>query len=157
MKRKVKKKFINLLFIYILLLSPKLIINTYSKYQSINYKQGNISIAKWNNDTLFSSNDVNLVSGNTTDDYILTINSLSEVGCEYKIILSNVPNDLLVSFNDSDYIEPNNNKIIFNNYIEAGRIYQENIVLHFKSLIDLPNLDNYKIKIDVVFSQIGGV
>lgn len=156
MKRRIKKKFINLTLIYLIVLTPKLVINTYSKYESIINKQSEVSIAKWDINTTFSNKDLNLISGNTIDDYILTINSLSEVGYEYKIILSNVPDDILVSLNDSNYIPPDNHQIIFNYQISTKNKYQ-NIILHFKPLINVPNLNNYKIKIDIELIQLGGV
>ena len=152
MKRKVKRKFINLLIIYLLILTPKFIINSYSKYGSIIEKKSNIGIAKWDMTINFSNDEINLVSGNNTNDYTLSINSLSEVGYKYYIILSNVPDTIIVEFNNLEYT-PNNHQIILeSNNIGVG-INKQDILLKFKSLIDTPDISNLKIKIDVILKQ----
>ena len=152
MKRRLKRKFINLIIIYLLILTPKLVINTYSKYGSIIEKQSNISIAKWDMTTNFSNNEINLISGNNTIDYTLSINSLSEVGYKYYIMLSNVPDTIIVEFNNREYV-PNNHQItIESNNISPG-INNQDILLKFKSLIDTPDITNLKIKIDVLLKQ----
>lgn len=151
-KRRLKKKFIIFLTIYVFYLTPYLIINSYSKYEGIINKEGSIAIAKWDVSAIIPDTTLNIISENNYQDYIISITNNSEVKVNGFIILSDIPDGILVELNDSEFRYPDrNHQIKFS--IELNKDSSFNYQLRFKSDIDSPNLNNYETNIDVILNQ----
>ena len=161
MKKKIviKKKFITFLLIYLILFTSYFSVITLSKYVGTTRGAGTTAIAKWEVSVDTSDNDsntLNLVSGNTTQNYILKLTSTSETVATYSIILSNVPSELEVKLDDGSYMMPVDNTITYEDvgYINANA--SNRTVTHtltFNAPIDSNILSTNQINIDVKFVQ----
>lgn len=155
MKLKNKKKFVKFLFIYFTFFTSYFTMRTLSRYISVVKKDGSEVIAKWDIDVTADSESINLVSGNGSKSYNLTVTSDSETKVLYSIILTNVPNDIFVSIDGKSNTSPSNNKVIFDNlYINANDSNKtRQHTLTFTAPINSSVINNNDIKIDVIFTQ----
>lgn len=157
---KIKKKFVIFLFIYFTFFTSFFTMRTLSRYISVVRTDGEKTIAKWdvvvgneNTDT------INLVAGNntSTQNYILSVTSNSETKVGYSIILSNVPNDILVSIDGGSNVSPTNNKVEFSssNFVilatDTNKTKQHTI--KFTAPIDAAVRTNRDISVDLIFTQ----
>ena len=161
-KRKLKKKFVVFFSLYFILLFSFFSIISFSKFLRNFEKTGSISVAKWN---VFLGGDSNatldIITGNTTEDmnlqsYTLNVNSISEVASSYSIIITNVPDNLQVSFDDGELINEENNTILINNAgsftaNDANSMHSHKIT--FIAPDDVDDIEDHEIKIDVIFNQ----
>ena len=158
MKRKyrLKKKFKVFLEIYLFLFSSCFSLATFAKYVGVISSSTSQQIAKWD---VSVENDPNtnleVVCGNVSQNYNLTVTSLSEVGVKYSVILSNVPSDVLVKIDDGSYVSGVNGVVTFN---DVGIIYTsdsvKNNIITFYSELGCNALTNIDVTIDVKFEQI---
>ena len=148
-----------LIVLLLLLLSTTIIYETYSIYRKENNGGASLRASIWNVELNQEgeSGNINLVSGTNNQDYILKIESTSEVDVSYKIEVSNVPTGLEISLDGGNFKPSNsNNKIIFDN---AGKILytdtnkEKTHTLTFKSNLGTQVENNRKIKIDVIAQQ----
>lgn len=111
-KRRRRKRIIYLILILITVTNSYLL----AKYTSAISGHNNTNIAKWevSYDTSDNNSDtLSLVSGNTTQNYILKVTSTSEVSAGYSIKLSNIPNGMRVKIDNGTYKTPVNSVIEF--------------------------------------------
>lgn len=99
---------------------------------------------------------LNLVEREDTESYSFLVNNNSEVVVRYKIIVSNIPEHILVSLNGGEFREPANGKVTFdsNNVLDING--EATCTLTFKAgngLIE-PKLYQEKMKIEVRFDQV---
>lgn len=155
-KRRLKKKFIVFFYIYALILSSFFITKTFSKYTSNFSKNGNIEIAEWNVSATIPDANINLIAGNNTELYTITVNSESEVGTDYSIVISNIPANVQVALDNNNFINATEGQVEFNNAgsINANASTTTNThVLKIKALIDAANETNRKLNVSVTFTQ----
>ena len=116
-KEAIMKKLLTFFFIYFVFFTTYFSMITLSKYTGTSTGNGPATIAKWDVsiDTSSSSDTLNVVSGGAIQSYTLKVISKSEVGANYSIILSNVPNEIEVSIDGRTYPVPADNKIVVNN------------------------------------------
>ena len=148
-----------LIVLLLLLLSTTIIYETYSIYRKENNGGASLRASIWNVELNQEgeSGNIDLVSGTNNQDYILKIESTSEVDVSYKIEVSNVPTGVEISLDGGNFKPSNSsNKIIFDN---AGKILytdtnkEKTHTLTFKSNLGTQVENNRKIKIDVIAQQ----
>ena len=158
-KEKLKKNISTFLFIYLIFIASYFSILTFSKYIGKSTGNGTTTIAKWevSLDTSDNTSDtLNIVNGNTIQNYILKIISTSDVKAQYSIVLSNLPNQLEVKLDNGNYQIPTNNTITFTNvgYINANA--QNRTATHtltFNVPLNANTIEASEINIDVIFNQ----
>lgn len=160
MKNKIKKKYKIFLIIYSAFFTLSIISVSLSKYSSSFITHGSQKIAKWDvslNTLDNLTNNYDIVVGNSVS-YTLKVISNSEVAVSYSIIISKLPNDILVSFDGENYISPINNSISYEN---VGSFFADDInnvhehIIIFKTTADTQAALNKEIDLDVVFVQQG--
>ena len=103
-----------LIVLLLLLLSTTIIYETYSIYRKENNGGASLRASIWNVELNQEgeSGNIDLVSGTNNQDYILKIESTSEVDVSYKIEVSNVPTGVEISLDGGNFKPSNsNNKI----------------------------------------------
>ena len=158
-RRKLKKKFVVFLLIYFILLTSYLTSFTFAKFVGRIEKETSLEIAKWEvytdtNDN--STNALNLVSGNTSQNYILKVTSNSDVAIDYSVEISNLPNGIIISLDGGTFKTAKNNKIVFEDAgsFAAGSasvVNQHNLT--FSTVLGSGNISSENIKINVIFIQ----
>lgn len=154
-KRRLKKKFIVFIFLYLFLLTSLLAFKTYSKYTGTINKTGNVTVAKWDVSANIPTSNINLIAGNNTENYLVTVTSDSEVATDYNIIVSNLPNYIQVALDDDNFIDVTGGQVVFNNAgsFNANAVNTSNThTLKIKALIDAAAI-NRNISVDVTFIQ----
>ena len=129
-----------------------------SKYKSNAGGDSNASVAEWvvALDPVTEGNSFNLVTGNTNVDYTIKVKSISQVSCNYTIIVSNVPNDINVCLDDVNEKTPSANRVIFSNvgsFIIGDGTQEREHKLSFSAPLE-SSANNNQINIQVVFTQI---
>lgn len=157
-KRALRRKITNFLILYFLVFTLNFTTNTFSKYIGRIEGNGQMDIAKWDVDVdnEISEKSINLVSGNTTQEYSFDVTSKSDIATKYDVILTNVPNDVKVSIDGKNKKIPTNNKIEFTNVgiFEANASTNKRThVLKFETTIDTEVQNNTNIDLKVIFEQ----
>ena len=129
-----------------------------SKYKSNAGGDSNASVAEWvvALDPVTEGNSFNLVTGNTNVDYTIKVKSISQVSCNYTIIVSNVPNDINVCLDDVNEKTPSANRVIFSNvgsFIIGDGTQEREHKLSFSAPLE-SSANNNQINIQVVFTQL---
>ncbi len=161
MKRKIsKKKCLTFLLVYFIFFTSYFSVITFSKYVGvIRDATASTPIAKWDVSMNTGDNDddyVDVVIGNSSDSFIVTVTSISEIKANYSIVLTNVPSSLRIKLDNGIYKSPVNNKITFDN---AGSINANatnrtvNHTLTFDVPINSDTITNNIININVIFTQ----
>ena len=161
-KKKLKKKIIKFISIYI---ACFLVFNaaiTIAKYVSETSGTGTKGIAKW--EVLYDSSDnvtnkLNLVSGNEAQNqtYIIKVTSNSEVKASYSLVLTNVPNDVEAKVDGGSYVSPTNNTITIENIgtINANATNKTNThTLKFNTPLNSQVIGENSINVEMKFVQI---
>ena len=157
-----KKNKENIVVLAILFLSFifLIIMRVYAKYNSDSNGNSIAKVARWEmsvdtNDNL--NDNLNIVSGNTTQDYKLKIISTSEVTAKYSIVLSDIPDNIQVSLDNSNAVTPVNNKITFSDVGAINSDSQNKIIDHTLTFSS-PLVSNFifddEIYVDVIFYQV---
>jgi hypothetical protein len=114
-----------------------------------------MQIAKWNNAVTSDYESVNLIAGNATESYNFTVTNNSDVSDKYEIIVSGIPEGVLVGLDEGGLIEPTNGEVEF-----ADDSYVLNIgghrdhTLNVKATIDAEEtVDAATLTINVNFEQ----
>ena len=155
-KRKLKKKFVIFFSVYLFLFGSFFIVNTISKFNNNVSKIGNIPVAKWNVSAVLPNGTLNIIAGNGSVNYNVSVTSISEVANSYSVVVSNLPNDVEVSIDGGSYLSPVSNRIEFAN---AGSFNANDVnttnnhVLSFRSPITATEISNRSIDVDVIFKQ----
>ena len=158
--RKRRKLFVMFL-IYLLLVSSYFSLHTFSKYVSVtNDKTGTKGIARWNIelDTSSSSNVLNLVSGNDTNEqtYLLTITSTSEVKASCSLEITNIPTGVQVKLDNEQPVTEVNNVVNIYDFCTFNANDQNNsrsYILKFIAPLNVNPISNQSIGIDVTCRQ----
>ena len=161
-KRKLKKKIVKFISIYI---ACFLVFNaaiTIAKYISVTSGTGTKDIAKW--EVLYDSSDnvtnkINVVSGNETQNqtYIIKVTSNSEVKASYSLVLTNVPNDVEAKVDGGNYVSASNNTITLEDIgtINANASNRTNThTLKFNTPLNSQVIGENSINIEMKFVQI---
>ena len=104
-----------------------------------------------------SGDSIEVMPGLTTDDYILTVQSNSEVDVVYKIILSNLPTGIEVSLDGGSYLTPTSGSLTIQtantviNYSDVQKTKTH--TLTFRATSGAPLVTDQEIDIDVEFKQ----
>ncbi len=158
-KRFIKKKYVVFLCLYGLFFVLYSSMTSFAKFASVVSQSGSIAVAKW--DVSLSGEDnavfepIVIGDDSTYQDYTLTVTSNSEVALSYSVVLTNVPDDLIVLVGDEAH-RPTNNRITINNIgsftaLDNNRTHTH--TLTFIVPIDSDAFDSQTIDIDVMFSQ----
>ena len=134
---------------------------TGAKYKSEFTENNSAQVAKWNVSVLPTSvsNTLNVVSGNTTQDYIIDVTSTSEVSSKYSIVLENVPDTVTARLDGGELKTPDTStkKIIFND-VGVINVSDETKTrthtLTFGASVSSDAINNNNINIKVEFRQI---
>ena len=115
MRRKKIIKLLPIIVLIILITIPA----TYAIYKNIENGDGSISTAGWNV-TIDQTNENDYLSiipepTGTTASYKVNIESNSEVSATYSIVLDKLPTGVSVALDDGQFVQENNNKVIFSN------------------------------------------
>lgn len=154
-----KKKIIKTLLLIIALLVISYSVNTFAIFRKIGSGTGTLNTATWSvtRSQSQSGDSIDLTAGTTTDDYILTVQSNSEVDVVYSIIISNLPSGVEVDLDNSGtYLTPTSGTITINN---AGTIdYNDSVktkthTLTFRATSGATTVSDQSINIDVQFKQ----
>ena len=158
-RRKIKKRVLICLFLCLILLTSYVTMYTLSKYMKVINKSGETSVAKWvvSLDTAENVSDtLNVVAGNTTQEYKIKVTSTSEVASNYSVILLNIPDGVQVSIDNSSFVSAQDNKIKFNN-VGSFNVNEENTskehILTFRAPLGTSSVTNNGIDIKVEFVQ----
>ncbi len=101
---------------------------------------------------------LDLVDSDGTDSYSLRVNNNSEVVVRYRIIISNIPEHILVSLNDGEFQEHTGGTVTFGSNGVLDIQGKADCKLTFKADDELKNYEavlyTSKIKIEVRFDQV---
>lgn len=148
-----KKKIVIALCLLAILLV--MISGTYALYKSSGSGNASMVAATWSVSLVGDDDDIELTSGSTEQEYLLTVKNDSEVSVSYIIKITNLPDGVKVKLDTGSYREESNNEIIFDDDRELliNGITQRNHTLTFTAPLDSVEVSNQKIKIDVIFKQ----
>ena len=155
-----KKKILKILLLMIVLLLASYTIKTFAIFRKFGSGTGSFNAATWNvsRSQSQSGDSIDISPGSTTDDYILTVQSSSEVDVVYSIIISNLPSGVEVDLDNSgNYRTPSSGTITIN---QAGTInYNDSVktkthTLTFRATSGASAVSNQSINIDVQFKQV---
>lgn len=111
--RKLKKRIIKFVSLYVACFLILFSVYTVAKYLGITSAGGTKDIAKW--EVLYDSSEnesykLNLVSGNETEtqNFRIKVTSTSEVSATYSLIITNVPNGIEAKVDNKSYVSSNN-------------------------------------------------
>jgi hypothetical protein len=112
-------------------------------------------VAEWSIVATGSEDDMNLLAGGATRNYVLAVTNSSDVACTYVVTISNVPEGVSVGLGNSAMAAPNNEgKIIFNGADnELNAHASDNRTLKFAASLDAGPISDNEIEIDVEFIQ----
>ena len=154
-----KKKAIIVLFLVVILMLTFCSMDTFAIFRKLGSGTGTLDAATWSvtRSQSQSGDSIDLTAGTTTDDYILTVQSNSEVDVVYSIIISNLPTGVEVDLDNSgNYRTPTSGTITID---QAGEIYYNDAVktkthtLTFRATSGATVVSDQSINIDVQFKQ----
>ncbi len=153
---KLKRKYVVFFTMYFTLLTFYLTIFTFSKYVGIIGSEKNANIAEWNVGIKDQTNEITIVAGNDKTNYMLSVQSSSEVATTYSIILKNLPENINISLDGSDTITPTNSEVTFLGVGSFNANELNKVTTHeisFSVPLGYETLTNQKIDVEVVFTQ----
>ena len=157
-----KKKYIVFLLIYFMFFSLYFTSTTMSKYVTEEVITSNsLQVAKWDVDADSSSDkNIVLVSGDEVTNkqsYFIEVTSNSEVAADYKIVISNLKEGVVVSLDNGAYITPIAGKAVLSNSNcsfnanDTNSIHNHKIM--FKANEGAPSAEKDNLNVDIVFTQ----
>lgn len=160
MKKKLKKKYVAFLSVYALFFISYFSLITLAKYTNLLNRNGNVSVAKWDV-SIAGDNNITLptmVIGKSSSyqDYNLSVTSTSEVGINYSVIVTNVPEGVQIQVDDGSIYNEDNNKIIITNLGSFSS--NDNNTTHTHKIsfivpIGIETITNQELDMDVIFTQ----
>ena len=155
-----KKKLVKLLLLVIAIPLVFYAIQTFAIFRKSGSGIGSLDTATWSvsRNQSQSGDSINIYPGGATDSYTLTVQSNSEVDVLYKIIISNLPDDVEVDLDNTGYLPPTAsgsltietaNTVI--NYNDATKTKTH--TLTFRATSEASFITNQEINIDVEFRQ----
>jgi len=134
------------------------VIQTFAMYRDSASGEGTIPAATWSVTRSYSdpNDSLELTSGTITDDYTLTVQSNSKVDVIYDIIISNLPEGVVVSLDDGSDLPQEEGKITIPNagtinYNDSEKVREH--TLTFKAISGATAVSEQEIDIDVEFRQ----
>lgn len=155
-----EKKSLILIIIFLGLVSTIAIFDTYSIYRKEAKGNGTVRTSIWK--TSLNQEGVNntltLVSGKTSQNYTLKVESTSEVDVKYSIEINNIPSGVEVSLDGGTFKTPNNDKKVtftgVGTILYSSTIKEKTHTLTFKSNLGTEEIINNKITINVITEQV---
>ena len=158
-KLKLKNKFKVFFSLYFVFLTFYLTLFSFSKYIGFITDEKIANIAGWDvsiDDSKNQLDEITLIAGNTQYDYVLAIQSTSEVATTYSIHLKNLPDNINISLDGSAPIKPANNKVTFLGVGSFNANEQNKEKTHsitFSAPLGFQTINNQKIDVEVTFTQ----
>ena len=154
-----KNKSLKPIIFLIMLIIAFCAVQTFAILRKSKSGSGSIDTATWSvtRSVSESTDSIDITKGTTTDDYLLTVQSSSEVDVIYSIIINNLPLGVEVDLDNSgNYRIPDNGTLIISpagtiNYNDATKI--KNHTLTFRATNSATPIENHEIDIDVEFKQ----
>lgn len=152
-----EKKIITFIIVFFVVVSSYFFVTTtFSKARSTVAGSGETDIAKW--ELLIDDHEesINLLPGGEPIAYTLRLTSNSEVAGDYSIRISNLPDSVRISLDNSSYEVPSNGVIEFEDcgYFESSTTSVINDhTLSFKAISGAGNVSNRELDIDVIAVQ----
>ena len=154
-----KKKSIKPILLIVLLTIVFCAVQTFAILRKSSSGSGSLDTATWSvtRSVSQSGDSIDITKGSTTDNYILTVQSASEVDVIYSIIISNLPTGVEVDLDNSgNYRIPDNGTVIISpagtiNYNDS--IKTKNHTLTFRATNAATPVTDQEIDIDVEFKQ----
>ena len=116
--------------------------------------KGSIKGASWEVAMMGNSDNIEITSGNSEQEYIITVNNNSEVDVVYSIQLTNLPSGVKVKLDDEEYKMEDNNQITFKDV--GTLLYGSNSKKHtltFSATLDAVEITNHDFNVNVQFKQ----
>lgn len=156
MKKKTKRILI-FVICFLFVFSIYFSINTLAKYSSNVVTSKATDVAKWEVLSLNEEEEtINLSPGGDAMSYLLRITSKSDVKTNYSIVITNLPDTVMVSIDHGMFEEPVNNTVTFSNinyYIDASDASVKEHIISFKAIDGAQTVADREIDLDVVFIQ----
>lgn len=154
MKNKLKPIILILLIVFVFCA-----VQTFAILRKSKTGTGSIDAATWSvtRSQSSSGDSIDITPGSTTDNYLLTVQSASEVDVIYSIIISNLPTGVEVDLDNSgNYRQADNGTIRISpagtiNYNDSPKI--KNHTLTFRATNAATPISDQEIDIDVEFKQ----
>lgn len=150
----------NFLYVYALLFLLCFGVITMARYTGKAEETGTVSVAKW--DVSLAGEDsqtlptITIGDSSTYQIYNLRVMSESEVALNYSLKISNVPDELIVEIDGTQYT-PTNNEITIDNLGSFEANDSETTKIHemkFIVPIDSDTINAQTLDIDVTFTQV---
>ena len=77
---------------------------TYATYRFKTNGSGSIENASWDVSLIGNEDDIELISGNNEQAYLITVNNNSEVDITYSITITDLPDNVEVKLDNGEYI-----------------------------------------------------
>lgn len=127
---------------------------TYATYRFKTNGSGSIENASWDVSLIGNEDDIELISGNNEQAYLITVNNNSEVDITYSITITDLPDNVKVKLDNGEYIKEVNNKVVFE---DVGTILytqgSKNHTLTFTAPLDTEEIESQDFNINVEFKQ----
>ncbi len=164
LRLKKRKSMYRLMFLLILAaISTTVIGSSQFKFISTLAKSDSIQVAKWevaidDSDVTNNSNNMDLVAGGSAKSYKIIISNTSNVGVNYSINLTNLPNGIYVGLDNNPLQLVTDNRITFNDVgiINAQNETTENVehTIIFQVPLEVDEIEDNEVGISVIFNQI---
>ena len=133
--------------------------STYAIYMSSGSTNVDVQLADWQVFVLNTeqSDDISIVSGVTTSNYLLQVKSLSDVTVGYTVELTNLPDGVEVSIDGGSFVSEVNNAVTFNNVGTIGvndTLKTKDHTISFRAPLGTAEVSNIGVNINVKFEQI---
>lgn len=161
-----KKKIKSFIYIYTLFFILCLSIITMAKYTGVISGESSVPVAKWDVSLLGVDGEelpnnkilptIIIGNSNTYPDYNLKVTSKSEVGVNYKLVISNVPTGLKVKIDDTLEVGPTDSTInvLLGHFSATNAEVTRNHKLTFIVPDGASPIDNRELNLDVIFEQV---
>ncbi len=157
-----RKKIIVIILLPVLILLTLHAMKTFGLLRSSGSATGSLPTAKWvvTRNQSASTDSIEVIPGQSTDTYTLTVTSASEVDVKYTVIVSNLPAGVEVQLDDGTFQTPSNGTI---RLTKSGGVtgtinYNDSVktkthILTFRATSGAQTISNQEIDIDVEFKQ----
>ena len=158
MKKKRRRLRPSIVLIAILLLVGTIIPTSIALMRKSATGTGTLKASKWDVDlTEDNDNSLEVIRGELSNDtYTFTVSNDSEVDVEYKVILSNVPENVQVKLDNGEFRSPSSGTITIDpagTLLYSAQGSEQTHTLTFKALWGASLVTNEQIQLDVVIAQ----
>lgn len=152
------KKLLNVIILIVLIGLSYFTATTFAKYISSLNRSISGTIAKWDVSLAGDNNaPINLIAGNNTQTYSLSVTSTSEVKANYVIEITNVPTGVKAKLDNGSYVSPSSNKITLSNsntYLPPNSVgTTKNHTITFQAALSTNVISNSNMTLNVIFTQ----